>query len=81
MNNKELKEWWVKRGCQNLNKELLELSGSNIGFVPIENLLGDNFDISLVDQNELINILIKDGCFVRTKLLSSGETSVLIYIK
>ena len=81
MQKQDVQKWWKDTGCIELNKVLIDIIGNNIGFVPVSNLLGDICDISVFDQDELMELLIKDGCHLRTQLMSSGKTMMLIYVK
>ena len=81
MQKQNVQEWWKDIGCIELNRVLIDIVGSGIGFVPVANLLGDVIDISVFDQDELMELLIKDGCYLRTQLMTNGQTMVLIYVK
>lgn len=67
------KTWWVQNGCSELNRILIDLQGKDIGQVPLENLLAPD---SMVDQDELLNLLINDG--VRAILWNYGKQKYIV---
>ena len=83
MEKGELKSWWRKEGCRKLNSVMVELAGNKIGYVPIENLLSEICQQEyLLQQEELIQLLIKDGATLRCHYTTNNKLiSIDIWIK
>lgn len=60
-----------------LNDIMINIIGERIGYVPLENLL----DISSFDPEELIPLLIKDGCTLKKIDYVDGTYDLYIYVK
>ena len=72
-----VKLWWTEEGCFKLNDIMINIIGKRIGYVPLENLI----DISLFDPEELIPLLIKDGCTLKKIDYMDGTYDLYIYVK
>lgn len=71
------KSWWTEVGCFKLNDIMINIIGERIGYVPLENLL----DVSSFDPEELIPLLIKDGCTLKKVDYVDGTYDLYIYVK
>ena len=71
------KSWWTEVGCFKLNDIMINIIGERIGYVPLENLL----DISSFAPEELIPLLIKDGCTLKKVDYVDGTYDLYIYVK
>lgn len=71
------KTWWKEIGCFQLNSIMIDIIGERIGYVPLENLI----DISPFDVEELIPLLIKDGCTLKKIDYMDGTYDLYIYVK
>lgn len=71
------KSWWTEVGVFMLNDIMINIIGERIGYVPLENLL----DISSFDLEELIPLLIKDGCTLKKVDYVDGTYDLYIYVK
>jgi len=79
---KTTEEWWKNEGLPQLNKVLIEIVGQSIGFIPLENLTAElpcNF--SQQNFDELIPLMVKDGCTIKITTKSNGKKIISIYVK
>jgi len=74
---KNAKSWWQEEGCFRLNNIMINIIGENIGYVLLENLI----DISNYDCDELIPLLLKDGCTLKKVDYVDGTYDFYIYVK
>lgn len=74
---KDAKSWWKQEGVFKLNSIMIDIIGEKIGYVPLENLI----DISEFDCDELIPLLIKDGCTLKKIDYMDESSDIFIYVK
>lgn len=77
----DLAEWWKETGSKKLNDIVINLAGSGIGYVPFSNLTDDFVVLSDKNQEELIPLMVADGCTVKTEVFPNGRHRVLLYVK
>ena len=56
----ELRKWWKETGSRLVNKELIDLVGENIGYVPLRNLFEDICDIPTKKLEEILSDLARN---------------------
>ena len=77
----ELKKWWKETGSRLVNKELIDLVGENIGYVPLRNLFEDICDIPVTKLEEILSDLVIDGLTLKRGTYQGGREELLLYIK
>ncbi len=77
----ELKKWWEGTGSRLVNKELIDLVGENIGYVPLRNLFEDICDIPVKKLEEILSDLVIDGLTLKRVTYQGGREELLLYIK
>lgn len=77
----ELKKWWKETGSRLVNKELIDLVGENIGYVPLRNLFEDICDIPVKKLEEILSDLVIDGLTLKRVTYQGGREELLLYIK
>lgn len=77
----ELKKWWAEEGSRKLNKEMIDLVGENIGYVPFRNLTEDIFDIPVKKLEEILSDLVADGLTLKRVTYQGGREELLVYVK
>lgn len=77
----ELKNWWKETGSRLVNKELIDLVGENIGYVPLRNLFEDICDIPTKKLEEILSDLVTDGLTLKRVTYQGGREELLLYIK
>lgn len=77
----ELRKWWKEEGSRKVNKELIDLIGQDIGYVPLRNLLEDICDIPVKTIEGILSDLVIDGLTLKKVTYQGGREEVLLYIK
>lgn len=77
----ELKKWWKETGSRLVNKELIDLVGENIGYVPLRNLFEDICDIPVKNLEVILSDLVIDGLTLKRVTYQGGREELLLYIK
>lgn len=77
----ELRKWWKETGSRLVNKELIDLVGENIGYVPLRNLFEDICDIPVKKLEEILSDLVIDGLTLKRVTYQGGREELLLYIK
>ena len=54
-------EWWKEKGCQDFNRNLIEIIGDPIGNIPLENLMNVPAGIDYNEQ-DIVKAFTESGC-------------------
>lgn len=60
----ELRDWWFHQGWRLLNRQMIEIVGNGVGYIPIQNLIDLPPESNLV---ELAKMIANDGLPTRIK--------------
>lgn len=77
----KIEAWWRKEGSFELNKALIELVGEHLGYVPIMNLLESYESLSINEKEDLLPIMVEDGCKIRKQVFDDGSSIYSIWVK
>jgi len=77
----KIEAWWRKEGSIELNKALIELVGEHLGYVPIMNLLESYESLSINEKEDLLPIMVEDGCKIRKQVFDDGSSIYSIWVK
>ena len=81
MEANNMRKWWREIGARLVNRELIELIGQGIGYVPLMNLLGDITDLPESRFEDIVTDLVLDGLTLKQVTYQGGKKELLLYIK
>lgn len=77
----ELRTWWKEEGSRKLNKEMIDLVGEGIGYIPFRNLTEDIFDVPAKNLEEILSDLVNDGLTFKRVTYQGGRQELMVYVK
>ena len=73
--------WWKKEGAFELNRLVIEYVGESLGYIPITNLMESFSFLSINEKEEILPIMVKDGCRIRKQVYENGQMIYSIWVK
>lgn len=77
----DVQKWWKEKGCLDVNRELIDLVGEGIGYIPLINLLEDICDIPIMKIEEILSDMVNDGLTLKRVKYQGGREELLVYVK
>ena len=75
------RNWWRHEGSREVNKELINLIGEDLGYIPLRNLLEDITDIPIKKIEEILSDLVNDGLTIKRVTYQGGRDDIFVFVK
>ena len=78
---KHVEFWWKMEGSLELNRALIELAGEHLGYIPLMNILSDFERLTNDEKEDLVPLMVKDGCKIRKQVFEDDSILYSIWVK
>ena len=78
---KHVEFWWRKEGSLELNRALIELAGEHLGYIPLMNILSGFERLTNDEKEDLVPLMVKDGCKIRKQVFEDDSILYSIWVK
>ena len=77
----QVETWWRNVGLLELNRALIELAGDHLGYIPIMNILEGFEKLTNDEKEDLVPIMVEDGCRIRKQIFDDDSILYSIWVK